>query len=133
LQQHEAALGILTFAQKNHFVELKEEWYEMLQRWNEAYDVYDKKEILESKDTYEDESEKKLQEVNILKNLMGKMRCLNALGEWKKLYELCLNSWKKYENIEVRKILSSMSASVCWKLNKWELFSEIGMIFTIKY
>jgi FKBP12-rapamycin complex-associated protein len=33
LQQPDSAIGILTYAQQNHDVELKESWYEKLQRW----------------------------------------------------------------------------------------------------
>ena len=33
LQQPEAAIGILLYAQQNHSIELKESWYEKLRRW----------------------------------------------------------------------------------------------------
>jgi serine/threonine-protein kinase mTOR len=117
LQQHEAAMGILTYAQKNHYVELKVEWYEMLQRWDDAYDVYDKKEkeFLNENSVCDDS----------IKFLLGKMRCLKSLGQWKNLFDLCDESWKKYEDMDIKKKLASMSASVCFNLNKWEFFSEI--------
>jgi len=34
LQQPEAAIGILLYAQQNHSIELKESWYEKLRRWD---------------------------------------------------------------------------------------------------
>ncbi|KAJ6692351.1 ATAXIA TELANGIECTASIA MUTATED ATM -RELATED [Salix purpurea] len=40
LHQHEAAVGILTYAQQNLDVQLKESWYEKLQRWDDALKAY---------------------------------------------------------------------------------------------
>ncbi|KAG0471251.1 hypothetical protein HPP92_015797 [Vanilla planifolia] len=40
LHQHEAAIGILTFSQQHLDVQLKESWYEKLQRWDEALKAY---------------------------------------------------------------------------------------------
>jgi FKBP12-rapamycin complex-associated protein len=35
----EAAVGILLYAQQNYDIELKESWYEKLQRWDQAKEV----------------------------------------------------------------------------------------------
>ncbi|KAK9097076.1 hypothetical protein Sjap_022573 [Stephania japonica] len=40
LHQHEAAVGILTYAQQRLDVQLKESWYEKLQRWDDALKAY---------------------------------------------------------------------------------------------
>ncbi|OIT31898.1 serinethreonine-protein kinase tor [Nicotiana attenuata] len=40
LHQHEAAVGILTYAQQHLGVQLKESWYEKLQRWDDALKAY---------------------------------------------------------------------------------------------
>lgn len=39
----EAAVGILLYARRNHDIELKESWYEKLQRWDQAMEVYEQK------------------------------------------------------------------------------------------
>jgi FKBP12-rapamycin complex-associated protein len=36
----EAAVGILLYAQQNYDIELKESWYEKLQRWDQAKEVH---------------------------------------------------------------------------------------------
>ncbi|CAN1141587.1 Serine/threonine-protein kinase TOR [Linum perenne] len=43
LHQHEAAVGILTYAQLHLGVQLKESWYEKLQRWDDALRAYTSK------------------------------------------------------------------------------------------
>ncbi|GAB2218008.1 hypothetical protein Droror1_Dr00001223 [Drosera rotundifolia] len=43
LHLREAAVGILAYTQKHLDVQLKESWYEKLQRWNEALKVYSHK------------------------------------------------------------------------------------------
>ncbi len=43
LRQPEAAVGVLTYAQKNLHMELKESWYEKLCRWDEALDAYQRR------------------------------------------------------------------------------------------
>jgi serine/threonine-protein kinase mTOR len=43
LRQPEAAVGILTYAQKHLAMELKEEWYEKLGRWDEALEAYERR------------------------------------------------------------------------------------------
>lgn len=40
LRQPEAAVGILTYAQKHLHMDLKEGWYEKLCRWDEALEAY---------------------------------------------------------------------------------------------
>ncbi|RDX95330.1 Serine/threonine-protein kinase TOR, partial [Mucuna pruriens] len=40
LHQHEAAVGILTYAQQHLDFQLKESWYEKLQRWDDALKAY---------------------------------------------------------------------------------------------
>ncbi|KAK2968912.1 hypothetical protein RJ640_018604 [Escallonia rubra] len=40
LHQHEAAVGMLTYAQQHLDVQLKESWYEKLQRWDDALKAY---------------------------------------------------------------------------------------------
>ncbi|ONK75400.1 uncharacterized protein A4U43_C03F16460 [Asparagus officinalis] len=77
LHQHEAAVGILTYSQQHLDVQLKESWYEKLQRWDDALRAY---------------TAKSSQASNPLLNLdatLGRMRCLAALARWDELNNLC--------------------------------------------
>ena len=66
------------YAQKYLNIGLKEAWYEKLQRWEEALEAYQTK--------YIDQS---LLPIERIENLVGKMRCRRALGQWEELGELC--------------------------------------------
>ncbi|RHX98849.1 hypothetical protein DYB25_008229, partial [Aphanomyces astaci] len=78
--QPEAAVGILKYAQLHHksVIHVKESWFEKLQDWDNALDLYNVK----------------LQETpNDMDACTGKMRCLEALGEWDQLAELARQVW----------------------------------------
>lgn len=111
LQQHEAAMGILIYAQKNHSIELKESWYEKLQRWQDAYDVYVKRE---------------LEQGPSIQLTLGRMRCLEAMGEWERLYDLCLEEWHSAtaHNKSIKQVIASMGSSAAWNLQRWEFIEE---------
>ncbi|KAJ0077736.1 hypothetical protein Patl1_37310 [Pistacia atlantica] len=77
LHQHEAAVGILTYAQQNLGVQLKESWYEKLQRWDDALKAYTVKASQASNPHL------------VLEATLGRMRCLAALARWEELNNLC--------------------------------------------
>ncbi|EGC32838.1 protein kinase, atypical group [Dictyostelium purpureum] len=111
LQQPEAAIGILIYAQKNHSVELKESWYEKLRRWEDALAAYEKKQKTD---------------VNVgIENTLGIMRCLHALGEWERLSQLSVDTWKS-ENIgdNTRVTIAPLAAAAAWNLSNWERMEE---------
>lgn len=41
----EAAAGVLHYAQNIYHIELKESWYEKLQRWETALQIYETKQV----------------------------------------------------------------------------------------
>jgi hypothetical protein len=41
----QAAVGILEYAQQYHAIELKESWYEKLQRWEDALEAYERRQL----------------------------------------------------------------------------------------
>lgn len=49
LQQPQAAVGILLYAQQTHRVQIKESWYEKLGRWDEALESYSKSKVRRGK------------------------------------------------------------------------------------
>lgn len=73
LHQTDAAIGILKHAQQHHSYQLKETWYEKLQRWDDALDSYTKR--AEAGD-------------NSIEVTVGRMRSLHALGEYETLSQL---------------------------------------------
>eukprot|EP01132_Coremiostelium_polycephalum_P002833 gene2833-3519_t len=114
LQQPEAAVGILIYAQKNHSVELKESWYEKLQRWEDALSAYEKKQ----KD-----------DPSNIENTLGILRCLHALGEWEQLSHLSSETWK-YANESTRMAIAPLASAASWNLSQWEEMNEYVKILS---
>ncbi|ORZ10331.1 phosphatidylinositol kinase Tor2 [Lobosporangium transversale] len=108
LQQPDAAAGILTHAQLHHDFELKEAWYERLQRWEDALAAYERKQ---------------LENPNDLTLTNKRMRCLHALGEWDQLSSLAQAKWGSAPPQDRRK-MASFAAAAAWGLGQWELLDE---------
>ncbi|KAI8892612.1 FAT domain-containing protein, partial [Globomyces pollinis-pini] len=103
LQQPDSAIGILTFAQKNHDVELKETWYEKLQRWDDGLLAYERKQI---------------EDPTSLDATLGRMRCLHNLGEWEQLSQLAQERWLN-ATPEVRKAIAPLASAAAWGMGEW--------------
>lgn len=92
LQQPEAAIGILLYAQQNHSVELKESWYEKLRRWegkiSEFYYTLDVFVLIYFTDALNVYERKQKDDPASTELMLGRMRCLHALGEWDRLSQL---------------------------------------------
>lgn len=99
LQRTEAAMGVLDFASKylktlDSQTKVKERWYEKLHQWKKALNIYEKNLSAEqptlahllpgSNSSYLVTDPNSITESK-LEMLMGRMRCLNGLGEWQKL------------------------------------------------
>ncbi|XP_065842793.1 serine/threonine-protein kinase mTOR-like [Oscarella lobularis] len=110
LQQSEAAAGVLNFAVKYHRNEMRmeESWYEKLHDWDQALDVYEKKMMTNPEK---------------IELAMGKMRCLEALGEWDQLYFLAKDRWAGAKP-EMRRQMARMSAASAWGLGQWDDMDE---------
>ena len=80
LGQKEAAAGLLQWGNKNLQGELKakEHWYEKLNDWDKALEVYKKKAAQAPKDP---------------ELILKKMRCLEALGEWGQVHSEAEENW----------------------------------------
>ena len=107
LQQTDAAFGILRKAQGYNDVDLKETWFEKLQRWDEALMAYNRRE--------RDEGDRVGFEV-----IMGKMRCLHALGEWDSLSQISQEKWSAASS-DQRKHIAPLAAAAAWGMGQWEL------------
>jgi len=108
LQQSDAAIGILRRAQAYGEVELKEAWFEKLQRWEEALAAYQKREKIEPEN---------------FDIVMGKMRCLHALGEWRMLSEIAQEHWNS-ASADNRKSMSALAAAAAWGRGEWDLMDN---------
>lgn len=111
LHQHEAAVGILTYAQQHLDVQLKESWYEKLQRWDDALKAYTTK-------AEQATSPNILQEARL-----GRMRCLAALARWEELNNLCREYWTPAEQA-ARLEIAPMAASAAWNMGEWDQMAE---------
>ncbi|GLC61314.1 hypothetical protein PLESTB_001742500 [Pleodorina starrii] len=108
LRQPEAAVGVLTYAQKHLHMELKESWYEKLCRWDEALEAYERRLQREGPGSIEYHTA-----------LLGKMRCLANLAEWENLSSLCRTEWRKSEP-HVRREMAMIAAHAAWHMGAWE-------------
>ena len=108
LQQSDAAIGILRRAQAFGEVELKEVWFERLQRWEEALSAYQKREQIEPEN---------------FELVMGKMRCLHALGEWKMLADIAGEHWN-HTSQDNRRNMSALAAAAAWGRGDWDRMDD---------
>lgn len=108
LQQPDAAIGILKFSQQHHNIELKESWYEKLQRWEDALVAY--------------EGKQREDPLNFDVTL-GRMRCLQALGDFERLSQLTQEKWNNASD-DVRKQIAPLGAAAAWGLWQWELMDD---------
>lgn len=108
LQQTDGADGILTYAQLHHDIELKESWYERLQRWEDALAAYDKKQ---------------LEQPENLEWTVKRMKCLHNLGEWEALSTLAQSKWT-LAPAKVRSKMAKFAAAASWGLGQWDVLSD---------
>ena len=119
LQQYDAAIGILRKAQLyKEGIQLRETWFEKLERWEEALDFYKKRER-----EHPDQAE-------TFDVIMGKMRCLHALGEWESLSTLAQDKWHT-STLEIKRAVAPLAAAAAWGLRKWDLMDDyLGVMRT---
>jgi FKBP12-rapamycin complex-associated protein len=108
LQQPDSAIGILTYAQKTHDVELKETWYEKLQRWEDGLAAYERKQQ---------------EDPQSLEATLGRMRCLHNLGEWDSLSSLAHERWEN-AGLEVKRAIAPLAASAAWGMGEWDRMND---------
>ena len=112
LQQSDAAIGILRKAQGYEDVQVKEYWFEKLQRWEEALTQYHRKEQMTPPTA-----------PGAFEIQMGKMRCLHALGEWKMLADVAQEQWANASS-DHRNKMAALAAAAAWGRGQWELMDS---------
>lgn len=108
LQVPEASFGVLEHSKKNQGIVEDAKWYESLQCWDQALDIYRNYQYMGNESIH----------VTI-----GKLRCLDALGEWEELYDCTLDNWTKASQ-QNKRIISQIACSAAWGLNKWEKLND---------
>ncbi|KAM5132577.1 serine/threonine-protein kinase mTOR [Mantella aurantiaca] len=109
LQQPEAASGVLEFAMKHYGeLEIQATWYEKLHEWEDALVAYEKKLEVNKEDS---------------ELILGRMRCLEALGEWGQLHQQCCENWTNV-NEDARAKMARMAAAAAWGLEQWDSMEE---------
>jgi FKBP12-rapamycin complex-associated protein len=112
LQQYDAAIGILRKAQSfKDGIQLRETWFEKLERWEEALEFYKKRE-----QEHPEDAEK-------FEVIMGKMRCLHALGEWESLSSLAQDKWHT-SSLEIKRRVAPLATAAAWGLGQWDLMDD---------
>ncbi|BDA44527.1 Serine/threonine-protein kinase TOR [Coccomyxa sp. Obi] len=116
LRQPEAAIGILAVAQNDLHMELKESWYEKLNRWEEALEAYERKyKTAVGTAAYVDAA-------------LGRLRCLGALAEWERLSEACRYEWRQLEP-HLRSQMAYLGANAAWHMGQWdEMATYVGAL-----
>ncbi|ALC39457.1 Tor, partial [Drosophila busckii] len=106
LQQREAAEGLLaTYRKTANEYNVQGRWYEKLHNWEEALRQYN---LVDSRD---------------LETRLGRLRCLEALGEWSELSGECKQEWSGL-SLEARTRASPLAAVAAWGLQDWECMQE---------
>ncbi|KAK0644594.1 armadillo-type protein [Cercophora newfieldiana] len=109
LQQSDAAIGILRKVKAyKDGIQLRESWFEKLERWDEALNFY-----LQRENELPDDQQTPVDIV------MGKMRCYHALGEWDSLAKLAGETWSN-SAVEVQRRIAPLATTAAWGLGKWD-------------
>lgn len=109
LHQRDSAMGILKFAQKQFdMTDMSAEWYEKLERWEDAYAAYERAAELDPDN---------------FSNAYGRMKCLHALGEWDALAALAQDHWG-FLPLENKRRIAPIAAAAAWGLQEWDMMDE---------
>ena len=109
LQQTDAAFGILKRAHHHSEVDVQENWYEKLGRYEDALQSFQRREQ---------------EEPYTFEVTHGKMRCLHALGEWDILASLAEDRWSRAAADGRQKQIAPLAAAAAWGLAQWELVDK---------
>lgn len=112
LHQTDAAIGLLKYAQTEHSLQLKETWYEKLQRWEDALGSY---------------NEREKQGDHSIEVITGRMRSLYALGKWEELSSLIDVKWDSFDK-KSHISIAPLAAGASWVLHQWDKMEHFSNI-----
>ncbi|KRY15256.1 Serine/threonine-protein kinase mTOR [Trichinella patagoniensis] len=109
LQLRESSIGIVEIVRKRGIkVKDTERWYEKLNDWDKALEAYEAKQ-----NQFPDDMELTL----------GRMRCLEALGNWSKVNEIVEKKWQS-STVEYKEKMAHIATCSAWGLGKWEAMQD---------
>ena len=108
LRQPEAAVGVLTVAQRDLHMELKESWYEKLQRWDDALAAYEARASAAPPGS-----------AAAADAAAGRLRCLAALARWDDLALGCATVWAA-AGPAGRRELAPLASLAAWHMGRWD-------------
>lgn len=119
----ESAIGTISHYQSQTGEKVKEKWFEKLRRWDDALKVYEK----EGSDIHEDISNSLYADKRKWENTLGRLRCLNEIGEWRMMNKLlqkariaCMGNVGPLQELA----LEGKGLSVALDLGRWEEYEE---------
>eukprot|EP00178_Gracilaria_changii_P005125 TRINITY_DN182_c0_g1_i3.p1 TRINITY_DN182_c0_g1~~TRINITY_DN182_c0_g1_i3.p1 ORF type:complete len:2630 (+),score=297.38 TRINITY_DN182_c0_g1_i3:758-8647(+) len=122
LNNLESAIGTLDHYQGMKGAKVREMWFEKLQKWDDALVEYEKVEI-----DFDSVGDLLYTEKTKWKSLLGRLRCLNEVGEWQELNEVlqlakqaCITNPRALGELA----LEGKGASVALDLGRWDEFEE---------
>ncbi|XP_030025999.2 serine/threonine-protein kinase mTOR [Manduca sexta] len=109
LQRKEATSGLIekVINQKKNgecALNVHVQWYEQLNNWEQALELYNKKLDVDPQDH---------------ESRLGSMRCLEAMGEWRRLYILATEQWESMTE-DVKLNSAKMATAASWGLQDWD-------------
>ncbi|QQP56713.1 Serine/threonine-protein kinase TOR, partial [Caligus rogercresseyi] len=110
LGQKEAAAGLLDWGRKNlpGDIKVQERWYEKLHDWERALKEYEAKALEAPQDP---------------ELVLGKMRCLEAMGDWSDLHSISKKVWETAAP-DTRNSMARMASTAAWGLQDWEAMEK---------
>eukprot|EP00168_Porphyra_purpurea_P002178 TRINITY_DN1254_c0_g1_i5.p1 TRINITY_DN1254_c0_g1~~TRINITY_DN1254_c0_g1_i5.p1 ORF type:complete len:2806 (-),score=579.71 TRINITY_DN1254_c0_g1_i5:1523-9940(-) len=143
LGQRESAVGALVDYERRFGVLVKEQWYEKLQRWDDALVAYDSPMdshstgfMLSSQGVGGQDaagfgrdggaSSTQLPQLSAWDRMCGRLRCLNQLGQWRRMDAEVAVAWAEADgDTHARSQLAQEgAASVAFDLGRWDAFAE---------
>lgn len=126
----ESADGTITDYTTQTGEPVQEGWYEKLQRWDKALNVYEEKANASSEEEGDIFCNK-----NKWETTLGRLRCLNNVGEWQRMIDLLRNARVACrDNSEAlsQLALEGKALSVTFDLGRWDEFEDWVSIINLK-
>uniref|UniRef100_A0A7S1TEY1 Serine/threonine-protein kinase TOR n=1 Tax=Compsopogon caeruleus TaxID=31354 RepID=A0A7S1TEY1_9RHOD len=114
LGHRESAVGTLVVTERSYGLHRREQWLTKLQKWDEALIAYEAALELEQDARIRWEYRK------------GQIRCLNELGEWRKMDLICQDEWTTHNDNRIARVELACVGAVDVVLNRgrWDQFLE---------
>lgn len=117
----ESAVGTIAHYQNTSGEKVKEKWFEKLRKWDDALVEYERERITVTENISEAIYENKAR----WENTLGRLRCLNEIGEWHKVIDLLDEARKACRGNRqalCELALNGKGVSVALDLGRWDEF-----------